>query len=181
MIKECVICGGFFSTQTRKITCSEACSSSYRKTLNREWNEANPDKVKLIEKRVREKRKISGKEGAARQARRNTKAGFIDRCLERARRITPDTDLDRDYLENLLNEDRCNVTSTPFKYNKEGKTSWENPYSPSLDRIDSDMGYYKGNVQAVLTTVNLAKNKMSMVSFKNVWKDILNNWSALVD
>lgn len=53
--------------------------------------------------------------------------------------------------------------------------------SPALDRIDSDKGYYKGNVQVVLTTVNLAKNKMSMESFKKVWKDILENWSALVD
>jgi hypothetical protein len=42
----------------------------------------------------------------------------------------------------------------------------------SLDRIDSSIGYFKGNVQLVCRSANVAKNNLSMSEFLNLCKSI---------
>ena len=180
MNKDCAICNKVFESKTKAKTCSLECKKLYYRNKNLQWNLQNPEEVLKIKKRAKVKRDISGKTAEYQQKRRNTKEGYVDRALERARSLSPDTDLTREYLFSLLEEDRCNVSGVPFSYAKSGKTSWESPYSPSLDRIDSNLGYYKGNVQVVLTTINLAKNRMSMKDFTEVWKEILTTWKELV-
>lgn len=179
MIKTCSMCGILFETKYRNLTCSELCRKMANRLKAQKWNDNNPDKVKEMQRKTSNLRRQSGKSLDYQRERRATKHGYIDRFLERARSVNKDTDLDREYLYSLMECDRCNVSSVPFRYNPTGTTSWENPYSPSIDRINSDIGYYKGNIQIVLTTINLAKNKMTMDVFIEVWKDILSCWKAL--
>lgn len=54
-----------------------------------------------------------------------------------------------------LQNGKCQLTGLPFDF-KPAKTTYRNPYAPSLDRIDSQKGYTKNNVRIVLTSVNEA-------------------------
>jgi hypothetical protein len=49
----------------------------------------------------------------------------------------------------------CELTGIAFDLNYKG-SSHKNPYSPSIDRIDSHKGYVLSNVRVVLTAVNIA-------------------------
>jgi hypothetical protein len=48
---------------------------------------------------------------------------------------------------------QCQLTGLPFDFYP-AKVTHKNPYSPSLDRIDSQKGYTKENVRVVLSAVN---------------------------
>lgn len=88
----------------------------------------------------------------------------MDRILERVKKRTPDTDIDRDFLTATLTG-TCSLSGVSYQWEKFSSTSFTNPYAPSLDRIDSSKGYYKNNVQWVLSLLNFAKNEMTMKDF----------------
>lgn len=52
---------------------------------------------------------------------------------------------------------RCAVTGTPFSIDKDEK-SGKRPFAPSIDRIDSDLGYEKANCRIVCVAANYAMN-----------------------
>ena len=172
MIRQCVICGNSFETKRKSKTCSSICTTTHKRNVKRAWSKNNPDKVRVIEQRTRNKRKINGKQRAYQIARRSSKDGYIDRFIERISANTPDTDIDRDYLYQLMENDRCNLTNVAFVY-KNQPTAYHNPYAPSIDRIDSSVGYYKDNIQIVLVAVNFAKHDMPNEEFIKVWSEVM--------
>lgn len=72
-------------------------------------------------------------------------------------------DLDLEYLTGLWDEQaaKCALTGVALSFNIENKLLY-----PSLDRIKSDMGYQKGNVQFVCTAANMGKGDASDAQFK---------------
>ena len=77
-----------------------------------------------------------------------------------------DTEITIDYLVSLWEKQqgRCALTGKKMihKHNS--------PYTVSVDRIDSSVGYYEGNVQLVCQSVNLAKNGYSNEEFLYFWR-----------
>ena len=57
--------------------------------------------------------------------------------------------LDRNLVEEWINEGTCSVTGATFSYNETTKNA-SNPYSPSLDRIVPDDGYTNENCRMVV-------------------------------
>lgn len=47
-------------------------------------------------------------------------------------------------------------------------------YSASIDRIDSSIGYIRGNVVFVISAVNTMKNNLSEKQFLNIIESIYN-------
>ena len=45
------------------------------------------------------------------------------------------------------------------------------PFTMYVDRIDSKIGYYQGNIQLLCLAVNFAKNKYSQEEFLNFWQN----------
>lgn len=179
MKKCCDICSKEFETPySRKLRCSDACIREGRRRKSFSWSVANPEKVRASNALTQKRRMENGKFRAYQLARRSSKAGYLDRFLERARSTNPNTDLTRDYLDRLFGE-ACSVTGVPFKFDRSLGTGFQNPFAPSIDRIDSALPYQKGNIQIVLTAVNSAKNEMSMQEFTAVWVQISKSWAAL--
>lgn len=75
--------------------------------------------------------------------------------------------LTKEYISNLLNSQggRCAYTGREFDLTIKD-------LCPSIDRIDSSIGYEEGNIAIVLTCVNLAKRDMSLDLFIDICRDI---------
>jgi hypothetical protein len=50
-------------------------------------------------------------------------------------------------------------------------------FKASLDRVDSDLGYVRGNIQFISASANLAKNNMTHEEMIEFCKLITNHWS----
>lgn len=179
MNKICHECGGSFeSNHFKKLTCSPSCAAALRKATKLKWVADNKERTSEYNKKTQAKRIANGKMLAYQQSRRASKAGYLDRFMERIKKECPNSDISREYLDSIFGSS-CAVTGVPFQYSKRKYQYLRNPYSPSIDRIDSSKEYMRGNVQVVLTTVNLAKTDMSMKDFTEVWGSILKSWGAL--
>ena len=169
MIHTCEICGVKFEGRNNAKSCSVACRKVRIEAWRKEWVRYNVQKLRAIEKKTRVKRASYRSEYKRNRA--STRGGYLDRVMGRVRLHTPDTDLSREFLDKLLGE-CCALSGVPFIFERGGNTTFMNPYAPTLDRIDSNVGYMQSNVHWVLAAVNFAKNQMSLDDFKSVWKDI---------
>ena len=68
-------------------------------------------------------------------------------------------DIDRDYLVSLWHaqQGRCAVSGMSMQ-TQSGTREQKNPYRASLDRMDNNQGYVRGNVRFVCHWVNNAKS-----------------------
>lgn len=76
------------------------------------------------------------------------------------------TDIDLSYLRDVWEEQGgvCPLSGLKMQLHKTGK-DWEgdtnNPWKPSLDRIDPDRGYVVGNIRFVTYIANMCKKRWS--------------------
>lgn len=82
--------------------------------------------------------------------------------------------IDYDYLYILdkLKLGICEVTGIPFDFDKPTSTC-KNPFSPSIDRIDSSLGYCKSNIRIVIWQFNLMKGEMTDEQLFKLCKRVL--------
>jgi uncharacterized protein YacL (UPF0231 family) len=78
-------------------------------------------------------------------------------------------DLDQVFLRELYfkQNERCALTGIEFNFIKI-VSSYRRPFLPSIDRIDSNLGYIKNNVRLVCTIVNLALNDFGDEAFDKI-------------
>lgn len=83
--------------------------------------------------------------------------------LRNAKKRYKDCDLDIEYLEELWNKQQgiCPYTKIGLILNSHSKRNLDFRFTASLDRIDSSIGYIKGNVQFISTAINYMKNTMT--------------------
>lgn len=82
-------------------------------------------------------------------------------------------DLDCEYLLEIWNKQdgKCYYTNLPIKNSikQKGFQAWD---SPSVDRLDPDKGYTKGNIVWCIFAVNAFKQRLNETEFKNKLKEI---------
>ncbi len=105
---------------------------------------------------------------------------WIKHCIQiRSHQMEKETNLDLQYLKELWDSQNgiCPYTGIKMilpEYKRKGRKR-ENmlPYQASLDRINSNLGYIKGNVEFVCLSINYGKNgfsKQQMIDFLNLIK-----------
>lgn len=79
-------------------------------------------------------------------------------------------DVDENYLYELWvrQEGKCPYTGMPLELKKTRNRGERIPYQASIDRIDSSLGYVRGNIEFVSLIANMAKNvwsKSTLIEF----------------
>ena len=95
----------------------------------------------------------------------------------RAKRFGMEFDLDYDYLHELMvaQNYRCAKTNEELVPSIGGSTRTVARHTLSVDRIDSSVGYVRGNVQLVTYHYNIAKNRFSEEELMELCKSTLIN------
>jgi len=95
--------------------------------------------------------------------------GLINRAKKRATKKNLEFNIDENYLKSIWPLDnRCPLTGEKFVFG----TKANSKYSATLDRIDNNLGYVKGNVQIISSIANCCKNNATI----NELNLILTNW-----
>ena len=63
----------------------------------------------------------------------------------------------------------CAVTGRAFEFTNPFEC-FHNPLAPSIDQINPSEGYYKNNVQVILSCINRFKNDMPNEDFIKLWE-----------
>ena len=91
---------------------------------------------------------------------------------DRANKKNIECNVDLQYLHQLWNDQKglCALSGIPMTYYFD---SGRIPTNVSVDRIDSKLGYAKGNIQLVCMAVNQMKNDLTIEQLKYFCKSIL--------
>lgn len=95
--------------------------------------------------------------------------------LSRAKddRRKPEVNVDLQYLIDLWYQQKGMCKLSGIKMEHQRKTRKHNLYNASLDRIDSSLGYLKGNVQWVCWMVNRMKGENSIDQLVEICEKII--------
>jgi len=99
--------------------------------------------------------------------------------LRNIKKRTHDVDIDLDYLKQLWEKQEgiCPYSKIKMELNTHSHRHENKKNIASLDRIDSSLGYIKGNVQFIILPLNYMKNTMNEKDFLDLLKEIANNIS----
>lgn len=160
----CLNCGKTWKVATSKIAktdkdkkryfCTECCkilSMKDKKRLMKQLREGFREKVYY------EKRNSNI---------RNLKHCIWKRAKQRAEKHNMDFNITE---EDIIIPEVCPILEVPLIYGIKGNYE----YSPSLDRIDNNKGYIKGNIQVVSKKANSMKNSASLEELHKFCKNIL--------
>jgi len=93
------------------------------------------------------------------------------------------SDIDEPYLQELWNlqDGKCAYSGISMECSQGWIKSTERPVMnmASLDRIDSSIGYMKGNVQFICVPFNLAKNDRSDAEFRSFLESVITSMKSV--
>ena len=139
-VKICVNCGTTFLAYRNK---AKFCST---KCVNKAYN--NTGKAMIFRRASVE----------------NTLRTIVWHARQRAKKKNLIFEIDEEYILNLLKKQdgKCAATGIKLESSKANTKKYKSPFTISLDRIDSDKGYTKDNVQLVCIMFNEMKNIYTM-------------------
>lgn len=152
--------------------CRDCCSRNYRGLYNKDES----FRAERVEKNRlgRKLHKYSRKDYA--QTQYATTIGRARAMLKSAKRREhkgSEFNLDLDFILEKLDNGVCEVTGIPFSYDKpDGVTC--NKFSPSLDRVDNNIGYIKSNVRVVVWQYNLMKGQITDYELLEICQAVVN-------
>lgn len=102
------------------------------------------------------------------------KAGqLLGSAKSRANRKNIEITITKDWVLQKLNLGVCELSGIDFDMAPNGRTN-RNPKSPSIDRINSNLGYTPENCRLVLLSINDALNQYGLDHFLTVAKAVIN-------
>jgi hypothetical protein len=130
----CIICGTMFTSTAASETycCSKKCKKKYTANYYKDKKYSNVEN-KLI--------------------------NLVNSTKHRAKKQEIEYNLDKEFIIDLYNKQdgKCSKTKLPFVINNCLRSEGKGPWAASIDRIDSNKGYTKDNVQLVCLMYNLCK------------------------
>lgn len=150
--RKCIICSitktrqDFVGSKRHCIQCSSLMTSNIKESKRKssiKYCKEHPDKIKIKNSIIFKRKYYSDSPEKIITYR-------LQSCRKRAKDKNIDYDLDWDFILKMYNDQngKCAVTGLPFESSFNDSFS-KRPFSISIDRIDSKIGYIKSNVRLV--------------------------------
>lgn len=115
-------------------------------------------------------RRLEGRQGRCKDCAREYKRARQRSTRHRARQLWDSArrrsltsgrefSLSVDDVYERLQKGRCEATGLPFDFLPMPRRRARNPYAPSLDRVDPEIGYTKANTRIVVWAFNAMRNE----------------------
>jgi hypothetical protein len=134
------------NAQKRAIKKFNSLHPEYMDQQNKKWRLNHPSYMKKQYQKQIEKDPIAHR---VRRLLHTTKKAAKQKKFEHS--------IDKQWCLNKLNG-TCEATGLQFDLSVRGIHKKMNPFAPSIDRIDNDLGYTKDNCQMVVWIYNCSKN-----------------------
>jgi len=147
------------------LVCQDLRSLKLKESIrksSRTYCKTNPDKIKIKSAKFYKRKYYSG-----------TLENIIDYrlqgCRKRAKEKHLEYNIDSNFVIKLCHDqnDKCALTGIKFDHNFDDSFS-KRPFSISIDRIDSKLGYIKNNVRLVCSIVNTALSEYGDIIFDTI-------------
>jgi len=167
------------NTKTQTIIFCSSCENSYPKTKDYFYfNRSNPNLLAYsnCKKCCKEKNRRSVSSNLDSYIKMLLRGIRTD--SKRRRKNNIDCDIDLNYINYIYLQQagKCAITGIRLEHEQIGGKNMKNI---SIDRIDSNGGYTKGNIQLVCTWANLSKTTLPMSEFKvfiyKAYKHLIDN------
>lgn len=96
---------------------------------------------------------------------------LLNNAKDRAKRRNIEFNLTPQWVENKLTLGVCELTGLAFDLTV-SKNTKDNPFAPSLDRINSAIGYTENNTRVILWSVNRALGQEGLEVLRPVFKKL---------
>ena len=150
--------------------CSDATRRDGRNATCRKCASVKTSKTDYYKKYHRHQAKNIERQIIQRMKPKVRLAGLICQAKKRAKQKKLDFDIDIQWAlgQYKIQQGKCLLTGIPFVLESfpELKRKRNNPYSVSIDRIDSDKGYTKTNCRLVCVIVNYGLNRFGDAAFE---------------
>jgi hypothetical protein len=181
MLKKCGICNNDFQeielSKVRGWCC--VCKKEQIRLQKLKCYHKNKNKYKISFKGTDEKSRKSRRDSYHKNKHKyeyNYLSGLLTKIKSRAKKFNRDFNLTKEFIENLYFKQNgcCAVTAIPFS-NEKYNDYKRKPFAPSLDRIDSKMGYTQDNVRFVCSMVNAALGEFGDKFFDKMCRAYVEN------
>ena len=155
-----------YKRPTSVVTCSNCGCDTIKENRQISFAERRGNKLYCS-------KKCSGEANAANQFKDVTSFNNLySVCKTRAKVKQHQFDLDIEYLKHMffnVQNEKCAITGIRMKLPTRKNSCYDkkDPFSVSIDRIDSAKGYIKGNVHLVLLSINYMKNTFDLCEVLN--------------
>lgn len=122
------------------------------------WYAKDPEKERERSRRWGAENPERKRETNERWYKQNPAKKLLQHCRGSAKRRGHECTITAEDIEAMLAPMVCSVTGLPLSLDHDGE-SRNSPWAPSVDRIDSRVGYVLGNVRIVCCAFNLARNE----------------------
>ncbi len=157
LLKRCNRCGlflphgGYYADRRQKDGLQGKCKTCSHKYV-REWQQEQSKCDPEFYRKKHNKNPLS------------PAAALFKRASARAKKKGLPFEITREWVNAGIEAGVCQLTNEPFYFGPDKFHSLQ----PSLDRIDSSLGYVPGNVRMICLILNLAKNSMSDDKFREL-------------
>ncbi len=164
------------SAEHHKILCQKwrRKHKKYIKIKDREYREKNRERCKIACKNWRMKNTdylVKQREWE----KKNAAKFLFTKCKKNAKKRNKTFSLTLSWVEKKLATGICEQTGKSFIFNKDPLERC-NPWRPSIDRVDSSLGYSKTNCQMVCAIYNMGKSDWTDTDMLEMAKGIIRKY-----
>jgi hypothetical protein len=149
----------------------------FKTEYKKQWYQDNKDRISEDSK----KKYLNNRENRLAKASywyydaKNIAASLLRNVKRRAKTAKLECDLNKTFIEDLFQNqnNKCDLTKIDFILDKSDTS--RRPFAPSVDRINSKLGYTKDNVRLVCTVVNFALNEFGDQVFDKMCRAYVEN------
>lgn len=153
----------------------------YKEQNKKRYNQLASDKTYNKKRYLKHRDNILKREDKWLRSARGRLSSIVTAAVSRGRKYNRKVTINLEWAlkEYKKQQGKCAMTGIQFSFDRKQGNRVYNPFSPSIDRIDSNKGYIPDNCRIVCTIVNIALNRFGDEPFRIMCENYIKQQKSL--